>query len=241
MKTHPHLKDILFIDIETISAEADYASLPEPMQKAWDKKMQYLASEKEVAAADLYFDKAGVYAEFGKVIVIAAGFLRISEHDEISMRVKSFGGDDEKDVLLDFKELVEKYNPKYLHLCAHNGKEFDFPYLCRRMVVHGIKLPNALDLSGKKAWQVPHLDTMEMWKYGDRKNFTSLDLLAALFDIDMREAVKVEGNEVNKVYYEEQDLQKIINDCRQDVAVLAQVYLKFKALPGINEGDISFV
>ncbi len=241
MKTHPHLKDILFIDIETISAEADYAALSAPMQKAWDKKMQYLASEKEVAAADLYFDKAGVYAEFGKVIVIAAGFLRISEHDGISMRIKSFAGDDEKDVLLDFKELVEKYNSKYLHLCAHNGKEFDFPYLCRRMVVHGISLPNALDLSGKKAWQVPHLDTMEMWKYGDRKNYTSLDLLAALFDIDMREEVKVEGNEVNKVYYEEKDLQKIINDCRQDVAVLAQVYLKLKGLPGINEGDISFV
>ena len=143
--------------------------------------------------------------------------------------------------MLDFKELLEKYNPKYLHLCAHNGKEFDFPYLCRRMVVHGIELPNALDLSGKKAWEVPHLDTMEMWKYGDRKNFTSLDLLAALFDIEMKEEVKVEGSEVNRIYYEENNLKKIISDCRQDVAVLAQVYLKLKGLPGIEEENISFV
>jgi DNA polymerase elongation subunit (family B) len=241
MKTFPHLKDILFIDIETISAEADHASLSAPMQQAWDKKMQYLSREDGISIADLYFEKAGVYAEFGKIIVIAAGFLRVGEEDEISMRIKSFAGEDEKDLLLDFKELVEKFNPKYLHLCAHNGKEFDFPYLCRRMVVHGIELPNALDLSGKKAWQVPHLDTMEMWKYGDRKNFTSLDLLAALFAVEMKEAIKVEGSEVNRVYYEENDLERIINDCRQDVAVLAQVYLKLKSLPSIAEENISFV
>lgn len=241
MKTFPHLKDILFIDIETSSAEADYASLSAPMQKAWDKKMQYLTKEDGIAVEDLYFEKAGVYAEFGKIIVIAAGFLRVSEEDEITLRIKSFAGEDEKDLLLDFKVLVEKFNPKYLHLCAHNGKEFDFPYLCRRMVVNGIALPNALDLSGKKAWEVPHLDTMEMWKYGDRKNFTSLDLLAALFDIEMKEEVKVEGNEVNQVYYQENDLEKIINDCRQDVSVLAQVYLKLKGLPRIAEENISFV
>lgn len=241
MKTFPNLKDILFIDIETVSAEADYSSLSEPMQKAWDKKMQYLASEDGVTAADLYFEKAGIYAEFGRIVIIAAGFLRENEDGQIVMRIKSFSSEDEKDLLLDFKELVEKFNPKYLHLCAHNGKEFDFPYLCRRMVVHSISLPNALDLSGKKAWQVPHLDTMEMWKYGDRKNFTSLDLLAALFDIEMKEEVKVEGSDVNKVYYQEDDLQKIINDCRQDVAVLAQVYLKLKGLPMIPEENINFV
>ncbi len=241
MKTFPPLRDILFLDIETVTTAADYDALDPRMQKAWEKKMQFTANEKNITPAELYTERAGIYAEFGKIIVIAAGIIHEKEEDEISLRVKNFSGVDEKDLLLDFKELVEKFNFNKLYLCAHNGKEFDFPYICRRMVVNGIPLPKALDLSGKKGWQVRHLDTMEMWKFGDRKNFTSIDVLAALFEVNSDESVKVEGSDVNEVYYIESDLPKIVKDCQQDVAILAQVYLKMNGLPAIPEENISFI
>jgi DNA polymerase elongation subunit (family B) len=135
--------------------------------------------------------------------------------------------------------MLDKADPK-TKLCAHNGKEFDFPYLSRRMLVNSITLPSLLHLSGAKKWEVPHLDTMEMWKFGDYKHYTSLDLLLALFNIPSSKS-EMDGSKVNGVYYQEKDLKKIATYCVSDVVAIAQLYLKMKNLPLIEERNIALL
>ncbi len=187
----------------------------------------------------LFHDRAGIYAEFGKIIVIAVGKYVENENGTLGLKTKYFANDDEKTLLAEFKVMLGKVEAK-TKLCAHNGKEFDFPFLSRRMLVNGITLPSLLNLSGKKSWEVPHLDTMEMWKFGDYKHYTSLDLLLALFNIPSSKGV-MDGSKVNQVYYHEKDLKKIAEYCVNDVVAIAQLYLKMKGLPLIEEKNISYI
>jgi 3'-5' exonuclease len=183
MRTAPKqvLKSILFLDIETVSCAGSYQELDHALKPLWDQKAAVLKKTDQETASDLFFEKAAIYAEFGKVIVIGLGIVTFDEHDVPTLRVKALQGHDERALLQDFKNVLETgFRQNSLRLCAHNGKEFDFPYLCRRMLVHGIPLPRVLDIAGKKPWEVAHLDTMELWKFGDRKSFTSLHLLATL-------------------------------------------------------------
>jgi DNA polymerase elongation subunit (family B) len=216
-------ENILFLDIETVPAFPDYQSVPEPFQKLWDLKSRFVRREKESDGPSEVYRSAGIYAEFGKIICISAGFLRDS-----CFRVKSFYGHDEKKILEDFSGLVVKYfNKKESLLCAHNGKEFDFPYIGRRMLVHGLRIPLILDLAGKKPWEVKLLDTMELWKFGDYKNFTSLTLLAAVFGIPTPKD-DIDGSMVCKVYWEEKNIERIVTYCQKDVLTVAQIMLKMK-------------
>jgi len=233
-----HLKNILFIDIETASCVKDYNHLDKKLQLLWNQKAATFKAEAQEEARALFFKKAGIYAEFGKVITIGLGFITVDEKDELTLRVKALYGHDEKELLREFKGLLETRFPQNnLQLCAHNGKEFDFPYLCRRMLIHGISLPHVLAIQGKKPWEVAHLDTMEMWKFGDRKNFTSLDLLATLFGIASSKE-QMEGNEVNHCYYVENDFDKITTYCMQDVVVTVQLFLKMNLLALIKKENI---
>ncbi len=219
-------KNFLLLDIETVASEPSYSRLSERMQKLWDKKSLSLnKGDETISSADCFYDKGAIYSEFGKVVCIAFGAFFWNEKDEIAFKVRSFSGDDEVKLLLEFKSLIEKYPADQLTLCAHNGKEFDFPFLCRRMLIHGIQIPKALQISGKKPWEVLHQDTMELWKFGDYKSYTSLDLLAAVFDIPGSKN-EMSGDQVTRVYYEEKDLAKICRYCREDVVVLGQIYLR---------------
>lgn len=230
------LQTILFIDIETASAEKNYESLSPRLQKAWDHKASLIDSNQ--SPSDLYFTKAGIYAEFGKVIVIGAGFFFRDEKGDWNFKVKSFSGDDEKEVLSSFMHLVEtRYQNKKLIFCAHNGKEFDYPYLCRRILIHSLDIPKALNLTGKKPWQVEHLDTLDLWKFGDRKNYTSLDLLTAVFDIPSSKN-DLDGSRVNEAYYLENGLDRIARYCQEDVLATAQLYLKLHNKPLITDEKI---
>ena len=230
-------KNFLLLDIETVSSFASYEELPERMQKLWDKKaLTFRKGDDETSNAAYFYDRGAIYSEFGKIVCIAFGAFYWNEKDEISFKVSSFSGDNEADILLQFKALIEKYPPEQLILCAHNGKEFDFPFLCRRMLIHCIEIPKALQISGKKPWEILHQDTMDLWKFGDYKSYTSLDLLAAVFDIPGSKN-EMSGDQVTRVYWEEKDLAKICRSCREDVVVLAQLYLKlhcFKAVPPEN-------
>ncbi|MEL6539701.1 MAG: 3'-5' exonuclease [Bacteroidota bacterium] len=220
------LQNILFIDIETVSCVDRYEALTTPMQELWDKKAATIRRYESETFQNLFFDRAPIYAEFGKVIVIGLGYISFVEGDLPILRVKSLRGHDEKALLHDFKNLLETHFPSSaLQLCAHNGKEFDFPYLCRRMVVNGIPLPSVLNVAGKKPWEVRHLDTMEMWKFGDRKSFTSLHLLATLLGITSSKEI-MNGSEVNHYYYHKKELDKIADYCAQDVVVAAQLFLR---------------
>jgi 3'-5' exonuclease len=233
----PEFRDLLFIDIETVAATSDYQSLDERLKDQWARKAGFLRRDQVRSDEEIYHDRAGIYAEFGKVICISVGKFCDQESGEMGLRTKVYAGHDEKSLLSEFKSMLEKMDSSTLRLCAHNGKEFDFPYLCRRMLINGLPLPAALNLSGRKAWEVQHLDTMEMWKFGDHKNFTSLDLLATVFNIPSSKQA-MDGSQVNQVYHSENNLQKISEYCRGDVVVLAQLFLKLKGYPVVSEHNI---
>lgn len=222
------LKNLLFLDVETVSNFADYDDLDDRLKTQWSRKASFFKKrEEEATDSSLYFDRAGIYAEFGRIIVISIGYFH-EEEGQLNFRVKSLYGDDEKALLEEFKSILHKMSDD-LRLCAHNGREFDFPYLSRRMLINGIQLPSALDLSGKKPWEVNHLDTMDMWKFGDWKHFTSLELLAAIFGIESSKTA-IDGSMVNTVYHKQNDLKAIANYCKDDVVVTAQLYCKLKSL-----------
>jgi len=233
----PELRDILFIDIETVGCTNDFQSLNERLKTQWARKASFLRREEGQTDEDLFYNRAGIYAEFGKTIVIAVGKYAENDKGELTLKTKYFADHDEKKLLSDFKLMLDKMDPVNTKLCAHNGKEFDFPYLCRRMLVNGIINPALLNQSGRKPWEVTHLDTMEMWKFGDFKHYTSLDLLAAIFDIPTSKGV-MDGSMVNEVYYKEGDLQKIAQYCVGDVVAIAQLYLKFKGMELIHTDNI---
>jgi len=224
-------KNILFLDIETVAQYPTYQEVPERLQALWKKKSAFFKEADEKSAEELY-QKAGIYAEFGKIIVIAVGYF-VEKPNGLELRIKGLTNDDEKVLLKDFLELLSHFDAKRLKLCAHNGKEFDFPYLSRRMLINNLKLPTVLNHAGKKPWQVPHIDTMELWKFGDYKHFTSLDLLAALFDIETSKD-DIDGSMVNEVYYLENNLERINKYCQEDIRVLAQVYAKLTDNKGLN-------
>ncbi|HEX8545404.1 MAG TPA: 3'-5' exonuclease [Cytophagaceae bacterium] len=231
------LKNILFIDIETVPCAESYDKLSSRLQPLWDKKANFI--DKGASAKNIFDDKAGIYAEFGKVVTIALGFF-YKQDEKLCFKVKSFTNRDEQIVLREFKEMTDRLENKNHLLCAHNGKEFDFPFLCRRLLVNCIELPKILQLRGKKPWEVMHYDTLEMWKFGDKKNFTSLDLLAALFDVPTSKD-ELDGSMVRDTYYKHNDLEKIARYCERDVVLTAQIFLKYHCQPVIDKESIYII
>lgn len=235
MLHHIRLQDLLLLDLETVPAYASYEELPERWKHLWNKKAALLAKNGE--SPEEMYPRAGIYAEFGKVICVSVGIFG-SRGNQLIFRVKSYYGHDESKLLRELAQLIrERFNHDNHLLLAHNGKEFDFPYLGRRMVIQGIELPPALDISGKKPWEVKHLDTMELWKFGDFKSFTSLDLLAAVFDIPTPKD-DIDGSQVYGVYYEDKDLERIKVYCEKDVVTLANVFLKMRNQALLTEDQI---
>ncbi|WP_162343301.1 3'-5' exonuclease [Cyclobacterium salsum] len=224
-----HLNDILFLDLETISGAKSLEELPPRLQEEWKKKARFIPGQEEKDPGDLYFEKAGIYAEFGQIICIGVGYFTYrKEEDLLQYRTKSFAAETEHEMLWAFRELLCKRD---WTLCAHNGKEFDIPYLCRRMLINQLPLPEVLQLAGKRPWEIRHLDTLELWKFGDYKHYTRLDLLAALFDIPSSKD-GIDGSGVNSAYYADNDLPAIRHYCLRDVAVTARIYLAYQGLPG---------
>lgn len=234
---HAELRDVILLDIETVACTGDFELLDERLKIQWARKAAFLRREKDDSDADLFNSRAGIYAEFGKIVCIGVGKFVENEPGELMLRTKAYSSHNEADLLSDFRSMLDRTDPLTTRLCAHNGKEFDFPYICRRMLINGIPLPAALNLSGKKPWEVLNQDTMEMWKFGDFKHYTSLDLLAALFDIPSSKD-GMDGSQVNRVYHEEKALDKISDYCLRDVVVLAQLYLRLQGQPLIEERNI---
>lgn len=232
--------NLLIIDIETVSALPDYNELPERLREHWDKKSTQIKYDDELSAEELYFKRAAIYSEFGKVVCISVGFFAPLEDGDYQLRVTAYASNDEHKLLTDFKNLLLKFSQSQVRLVAHNGKEFDFPYICRRMLVNGIVLPECLQINDKKPWEIRHIDTMELWKFGDRKSYTSLDLLATLFDIRSSKQ-EIDGSMVNDTFYKKNDLPLIAEYCMQDVVVTAQLYLRMHVLPLIKEENIAIV
>lgn len=223
------LRDIVFLDIETVAQHYNFDSLDERLKVQWGRKAAFLKRAPEQTDESIYQEKAGIYAEFGKIVCIAVGKFVENESGNMVLRTRAYCGHDERELLTEFKSMVEKLDANTVKFCAHNGKEFDYPYLCRRLLVNRLGIPQALNLMGKRPWEVQHLDTLEMWKFGDYKHYTSLDLLAAIFDIPSSK-LDMDGSQVNAVYHVHQDLFKIRDYCLRDIVVLSQLYLRLKSI-----------
>jgi 3'-5' exonuclease len=228
---------ILFLDIETVSQYETYNHLPDDWKALWELKAAILNRNKEQDTAESVYERAGIYAEFGKIICISCGYLQGQGNDR-KLVIKSFSDDDEKKLLRSFAEMLQNWSgDTEKFLCAHNGKEFDYPYICRRMIINGIGIPEILRMAGKKPWDVRHLDTMEFWKFGDYKNYTSLKLLARVLEIPSPKD-DIDGSMVNEVYWNEKNTDRIVHYCQKDVVTLAQVLLRFHCEPLIKQENI---
>lgn len=236
MKRYEDLLPVLFLDIETVSGNPDYDQMDERMKVLWEKKSSQLQQGKtDKPATEMYRERAGIYAEFGKVVCISCGILVRSETG-FTFRLKSYYGEDEQKILSEFSDMLNK-NSGIKSLCAHNGKEFDFPYLCRRFLIQGMRVPEILNMQGKKPWEVSHLDTMELWKFGDYKAYTSLDLLAAIFNIPTPKD-DINGADVGRVYWQEQGIERIKTYCEKDVITTCQVLLRMHSLEPLQQEQI---
>jgi len=224
---------VLFIDIETVPQYENLASVPENMQKLWIKKAGQIGKEGE-SADDLY-GRAGIYSEFGKIVCISAGKI-FRKGKERAYRVKSYCGDDEKTILQEFSAMLTAFMTNPLHrICTHNGQEFDFPFIARRMLINGLPLPVVLDIAGAKPWEIKDvmIDTLQLWKFGDYKHYTSLELLCAIFNIPTPKD-DIDGSQVAGIYYKEFDIQRIARYCEKDTLAIAQLILRFKGEPLIS-------
>ncbi|WP_449388925.1 3'-5' exonuclease [Chryseobacterium lineare] len=222
MIQHIPLERILFIDIETVPSSGAWEELSETEQMLWDKKTKHQRKD-EISAGEFYSERAGIMAEFGKIICITIGMLEKND----TLKIKSFAGDDEKKILMEFGEIFNSPRLKDVILCAHNGKEFDFPWIARRFLINGIMPPVPFQMFGKKPWEIPHIDTMELWKFGDYKSFVSLELLAHLFGIPTPKD-DIDGSMVSSIYYIEKDLQRIVDYCEKDVLTLANIFRRMR-------------
>ena len=232
MLTNLQLDKVLFLDIETVPQYRDYEDVPEKLQTLWDKKAGQIAKGEDLTQEELY-QKAGIYAEFGKIVCISTGFINGN-----TFRIKSFYGEDEKILLQEFSEMLDlHFQLNENKLCGHNSKEFDIPYIARRMLINGVSLPKILNIAGKKPWEIQHLDTLELWKFGDWKNYTSLNLLATIFNIPTPKD-DIDGSMVGHTYWKENDLERIVTYCQKDTLTVAQLLLRYMGLPIIKEQNI---
>ncbi|MDX1666013.1 MAG: 3'-5' exonuclease [Saprospiraceae bacterium] len=242
------LGKILFFDIETASAEATYEELDEAFRDLWREKSTRLMRRQEdppteEEVADFYRERAAIYAEFGRIICISVGIIHRTQDKRLGLRLKSFAAEDEGELLREFVAMVEEYyeNPHNRYFCGHNIREFDIPYICRRMMVHRIPYPRSLQLAGKRPWEAKHLlDTMEYWKFGDYKSYTSLKLLAALLGFPSPKD-DIDGSEVGRVFWEENDLERIARYCERDVLATVQLVLRYRHLPLLEEEQVEVI
>ncbi len=237
---------VLFLDIECVSSTEKYTDLSEDMQYLWKLKAatalkRYGEKISDEDAEGAYVEKAGIYAEFGKIICISVGIVFRDKDKELKLRLKTFANHNEKKLLEDFNQMLAQYypNPDRMYFCGHNIKEFDIPYMCRRMIINYLKLPPTMNIAGKKPWETKHLlDTMELWKFGDRKSWTSLKLLAGVLGFPSPKD-DIDGSEVGRVYWADKDLERIGIYCEKDVLATVQLFLRYKLMPLLIEDQIS--
>ncbi|MEN0049411.1 MAG: 3'-5' exonuclease [Bacteroidota bacterium] len=242
------LSKILFLDIETVSEQAEYEHLSDRFKTLWKKKCrsiirQYDVPIEDAQAAELYIEKAGIFAEFGKIVCISVGIIYRDGEGKLGLRLKSFASKDEQALLKDFSQLLDQYynNPSVHFMCGHNIREFDIPYICRRMVVNALPFSNLLQLSGKKPWETRYLlDTLELWKFGDYKHYTSLNLLAAVLDFPTPKD-DIDGSQVGRVFWNEGDVDRIATYCEKDVLATVQLFLRYRRLPILEDEQVIFV
>lgn len=234
-----NLENIFFLDTETVPQFPNFSDMPEEFQKLWaDKSEKLKSSEPDQTPETLYNTRGGIYSEFGKIVCISVGFFR-KEQNVLKLRLKSYFDDDETIILTQFSEMIRThFKPSIHYLCAHNGKEFDFPYIARRTIINKMKLPDIFDLFGKKPWETEYfLDTMQLWRFGDIKNYTSLKLLCHILNIPTPK-IDIEGKDVVNVYWKDNNLKRIAEYCEKDVLAIARLVMRYKGMEIIPDEDV---
>ena len=229
---------ILVLDIETVPQFVSFEELPELWKVLWTDKISKTMPE-NFSAAEMYEQRAGIQAEFGKIICISTGYFYTDKGGRLCFRVKSYAGNDEQKLLEEFITAVHKFykTTPDMHFGGHNIKEFDIPYISRRILINGLSLPSFLQLSGKKPWETNLVDTMQLWKFGDYKNYTSLNLLANCLGIQTPKE-GIDGSMVKDIYYKQKDLPRIVDYCQKDVVATAQIFLRLQQLPLLPNENI---
>lgn len=230
------VNNILFLDIETVPQYPNFQAMPEEARPFWNKKASQLIRDESREDAETLYPRAGIYAEFGKIVCISCGLVTGSGEDR-RMTLKSFCCDDERKILTDFCDMLTKWAGPDKSICAHNGREFDFPFIIRRMIITGVCIPPMFQLSGRKPWEIPHIDTMDLWKFGDHKSFTSLNLLAFVLGIPTPKD-DIDGSMVWNVFWNDKNLDRISTYCQKDVVTVAQVYLRIAGEELIKPANI---
>lgn len=236
-------ENVLVVDIETVPVAADFESLPPEYQALWvDKAGRKGLAEKYHSMAECWFNNAGIFAEFGKIICVSAGYFHKKSEGGYEFRISSFANRDEKTLLQAFADTLNNYfnDTSRYYMCGHNIQEFDVPYLCRRMLVNGLELPALLDIAGKKPWEVKQLDTLQLWKFGDFKAYTSLKLLAHIFGIPTPKD-DIDGSDVGRVFWYDDDLERIVTYCQKDVLTTARLLMRYKGMPTIDDEQVTII
>ena len=234
------LENLLLIDIETVSEKSTFDELNEDWQILWQEKVQRTLPE-DVTAAEFYPQRAAVMAEFAKVICISVGYFK-REGKTFHLRVKSFYGDDEKILLQDFIAALQKMeaNNNKWSFTGHNIKEFDIPFICRRLLINDIAIPPFLDFQNMKPWETNMVDTFQYWRFGDYKHYTSLKLLAAALNVPSPKD-DIDGSMVGDVYFKEKNLERIVTYCQKDVVTTGNIILRFKNLSLLTDDQVEIV
>lgn len=240
MLSNLEIQNILFLDIETVPVVSNFSELDSNFQKLWTEKHHFFRDSQHLEPAETFSNKGGIYAEFGKIVCISIGYLHMDKRNR-DFRIKSFSSGDESEILKAFAALIKKsFNTKKNNICGHNVKEFDIPYICRRMLVNSIEIPKIINVGGIKPWETQYIDTLQMWKFGDYKNYTSLKLLAHLFNLPTPKD-DIDGHDVARVFWTDKDIARISTYCQKDVLTTAQLFFKFNQIPLLQETEVTFL
>ena len=232
------LTDILFIDVVTVSQYPNFVDAPEPYQRFWERKAARFMDAEETPES--IYSKSAIFSEFGRILAISMGFFHNPKEGDETLRITTLIGD-ERALLREFARRVERFAAKHenINFCAHNGKEFDFPYIARRCLIQGLSIPRSLYVAGRKPWETHFLDTFELWKFGDYKHYTSLYLLGYIFGVsELME--DMEGSQVHDAYYQAGDLAKIAEFSQRKLATCAQLYRRFVGLPALPRESLNY-
>lgn len=235
------LTELLLLDIETVPQYPSYTDMdPDWQLLFFDKISKTVPEGSEIS--ETYRKKAGILAEFGKIVCISTAFFYENDEKQLALKMKTISGDDEVEILRSFTDLVNKMQQHHrnFQFGGHNIKEFDIPYICRRLLINGLPLPECLQLHDKKPWEVKMFDTLNWWKFGDNKNYVSLHLLANVLGIPTSKS-DIDGSMVQDVYYQEKNLPRIVDYCQRDVVVTANVILRFQNKPLLTEERVTVV
>jgi 3'-5' exonuclease len=234
------LDNLLLIDIETVPQHPSFDLLSDTWKQLWEEKTQRSLPD-FTTAAEFYPQRAGVMAEFAKIVCISIGYFT-KQDNALQLRLKSFYGDDEKKLLQDFVSTVNQMEAKNNKWCfaGHNIKEFDIPFICRRLLINSLHIPAYLDFQNMKPWDTNMIDTFQYWRFGDYKNYTSLKLLAAALGVPSPKD-DIDGSMVADVYWKEKNIERIATYCQKDVVTTGNIILRFKNMELIKEENVVIV